>query len=125
MKDGAVITVRLDSGHRVSFEKNQAELVLPHLGYASTTHSMQGATVDRCLVLCGGSMQDREATYVQASRAREETRLYVDEVSAGEEFSGMVRAMERSRAKNLAVDLEDGLWEGPALGGLRQEHKVA
>ena len=77
---------------------------------------MQGATVERCFVLCGGSMQDREATYVQASRAREETRLYVDRVSAGEEFSGLVRSMERSRAKELAVDLEDAL-VGAAEGG--------
>jgi len=53
-------------------------------------------------------MQDREATYVQASRARLATRLYTDEVSAGDEMSELCRAMERSRAKSLALDLSDG-----------------
>jgi conjugative relaxase-like TrwC/TraI family protein len=117
-----VMTVRLDSGDRVSVDVRDHELVMPHLGYAATTHSMQGATVDRCFVLCGGSMQDREATYVQASRAREETRLYVDRVSAGEEFGDMIRAMERSRAKDLAVDIED-LLSGQEGDG--QELRVA
>ncbi len=99
------MTVRLDDGNRVTIDVRDHELVAPHLGYAATTHSMQGATVDRCLVLCGGSMQDREATYVQASRSREETRIYTDRISAGEEFEDMVRAMERTRAKDLALDV--------------------
>jgi conjugative relaxase-like TrwC/TraI family protein len=116
---GTTMTVRLDTGTRVSFDVRDHELVMPHLGYASTTHSMQGATVDRCFVLCGGSMQDRESTYVQASRAREETRLYVDRVSAGEEFSSMLRSMERSRAKDLAIDIQEQLHEGEAGQELR------
>jgi hypothetical protein len=64
-------------------------------------------------------MQDRESTYVQASRAREETRLYVDRVSAGEEFSSMLRSMERSRAKDLAIDIQEQLHEGEAGQELR------
>jgi len=114
---GSSVTVRFDSGDRVSFSAHEHELVAPHLGYASTTHAMQGATVERCLVLCGGSMEDREAAYVQASRAREETRLYVDRASAGEEFADMIRSMERSRAKSLAADLEDGAGLGSTAGG--------
>ena len=104
----AGMTIRLDSGERVTIHESSVELVLPQLGYAATTHSSQGATVDRCFVLAGGSMQDREATYVQASRARLATRLYTDEVSAGDEMSELCRAMERSRAKSLALDLSDG-----------------
>ena len=99
------MTVRLDSGDRVTVHEDSVPLVQPQLGYASTTHSAQGATVDRCLVLAGGSMQDREATYVQASRARIETRVYTDATSAGPELGELTRAMERTRAKDLATDL--------------------
>jgi ATP-dependent exoDNAse (exonuclease V) alpha subunit len=99
------MTVRLQDGTRVTVHEDAVSQVQPHLGYAATTHSAQGATVDRCLVLVGGVMQDREATYVQASRARVETRIYSDKFSAGEEFEELTRSMERSRAKDLASDL--------------------
>ena len=102
------MTVRLDDGQRVTIHETAAELVKPQLGYASTTHAAQGATVDRALVLAGGSMQDREATYVQASRARIETRIYADTLTAGgTELEELVRDMERSRAKELASDVLD------------------
>lgn len=100
------MTVRLDDGQRITIGEEAAELVKPQLGYASTTHSAQGATVDRAFVMAGGSMQDREATYVQASRARVETRIYADSLTAGgEEFEELSRVMERSRAKDLATDV--------------------
>ncbi|MEO0851886.1 MAG: MobF family relaxase [Cyanobacteria bacterium J06648_11] len=102
------ITVRLDDGQRITIHEEEADLTKLQLGYASTTHAAQGATVDRALVLAGGSMQDREATYVQASRAREETRIYADRVTAGdEELEELARVMERSRAKELATDVLD------------------
>ena len=100
------MTVRLSSGARVTIHEDAAALVAPQLGYASTTHSAQGATVDKVFVLAGGSMQDREATYVQASRARVDTRIYTDVLSAGgTELEELARSMERSRAKELATDL--------------------
>ena len=102
------MTVRLDSGERITVHASAADLVLPQLGYAATTHSSQGATVDRCFVLAGGSMQDRESSYVQASRARLETKVYTDELSAGEDMEDLLRGMERSCAKDLARDLLDG-----------------
>lgn len=104
------MTVRLGDGARVTVHEDAAALVSPQLGYASTTHSSQGATVDKVLVLAGGSMQDREATYVQASRARIDTHIYTDSLSAGgPELEELTRAMERSRAKDLATDvLEKG-----------------
>lgn len=97
------LTVKLDRGERVTVDIEVYQEV--QLGYASTTHAAQGATVDNCFVLCGGSMQDREATYVQASRARVVTRLYTDEASAGEELADLVKDMKRSRAKSMAVDV--------------------
>lgn len=74
------------------------------LGYALTTHKAQGMTVERAFVLAGGAMQDREQAYVQMSRAREETRLFVDEATAGEDLVELARAMSRPRQKDLAHD---------------------
>ena len=114
------MTVRLDDGRRVTIHADSGELVAPHLGYASTTHSAQGATVDRALVLAGGVMQDREATYVQASRARVESRIYVDAVTAGDtELQELAQSMERSRAKDLATDVLE------QQGGQGQELEAA
>jgi ATP-dependent exoDNAse (exonuclease V) alpha subunit len=105
---GDGLTVRLDSGHRVTVHAEALDEVKLQLGYAATTHSSQGATVERAFVLAGGVMQDREASYVQASRARGETRIYMDRATAGEELAEVTRAMERSRAKDLALDLLEG-----------------
>lgn len=72
------------------------------LGYATTTHKAQGATVERAFVLGGGWMTDRELSYVQMSRSRGETHIYVSEGDAGEDLTELANAMRRSRAKELA-----------------------
>ena len=47
-----------------------------------------------------GSMQNREMTYVQISRAEGETHLFVDEKSAGRDrLEELVRAADRSQEK--------------------------
>jgi hypothetical protein len=56
-------------------------------------------------VLVSGPMQDREISYVQASRAREETRLFTDRMEAGDDLAELVRQMSTSRQKFLAHDL--------------------
>jgi ATP-dependent exoDNAse (exonuclease V) alpha subunit len=76
------------------------------LGYAVTTHKAQGATVDRAFVLTGGVLADRELAYVQVSRAREETRLFLSEDDAGEDLAVLARTLERSHKKLLAHDVE-------------------
>ena len=50
-------------------------------------------------VLIGGSMQNREMSYVQLSRARCETHLFVDENSAGRDRSELERLVRRSDEK--------------------------
>lgn len=110
------MTVRLDGGTRVTIHHAVVAETRPTLGYAATTHASQGATVERCLVLVGGSMQDREATYVQASRARGTTRLYVDEATAGGELEELTRLMQRSRAKDLAHDVLESAPVNPTGG---------
>lgn len=99
------LTVRLDTGERVAIALRQYSSL--KLGFAITTHKGQGITVEKnAYILAGGMMQDLHLSYVQSSRAKDETRWYVDKASAGEELRDLVRAMERPRHKELAVALE-------------------
>ena len=75
------------------------------LGYALTTHKAQGVTVDKTFVMGSEILQGREMTYVQVSRSRAETRLYLTKELAGEAFSTVAKQMRRSTAKELARDL--------------------
>lgn len=102
-----IITLQLDRQETVSLPIQEYENL--RLGYAVTTHKGQGATVGRAYILAGGSMQDREISYVQASRARHETRLYTDESEAGAKLHDLVRQMSKSRAKTLAHDVGDSI----------------
>jgi len=107
------IAAKLDNGKRVVIPLNRykhkrglhkGECAV-RLGYATTTHKGQGATVDKAYVLAGGYMQHREITYVQISRARQETRLYTDEAEAGKDLKNLAQRMNISRAKDLAHDV--------------------
>ena len=95
-----VLSVQLDSGRKLSFCVDD----FPHitLGYAVTTHRAQGMTVDRALVLVGGSMQDRSITYVQASRARIETRFYAVKSENEDWLAELAGEVERNREKQMA-----------------------
>jgi ATP-dependent exoDNAse (exonuclease V) alpha subunit len=96
------VTVELDKGKtvQVSLERYREF----RLGYSMNTHHAQGATVDRTFLLAGGEMTSREAMYVQASRSRDETRIYADQASAGEGLAQLARNASKSRAKDLAHD---------------------
>lgn len=86
------------------------------LGYARTTHKEQGATVENAFVLLGGAMQDKEISFVQASRHREGVRLYADRFEAGHELEGLAMQMELSGAKVLAHELISNVAIKPAAG---------
>ena len=77
--------VKLDDGREVSLPYRHFDQV--QLGYAITTHKGQGATVDNAFVLCGGAWTDREKAYVQASRARLETRFFTDSHKVSSDMS--------------------------------------
>jgi len=96
----------LDSGVKVEIDPAKYEKV--KLGYAITTHSGQGATAERAFVLLGGNMQDRELSYVQASRAKDATRFYVDKNSSGEKLTEIMRQMSVSHKKDLAITIGKG-----------------
>lgn len=98
--DGSRMSVRLDSGEQVSFEVDAMTDFA--LGYASTTHKAQGSTSMNTYVLAGGPMQDRELSYVQASRAEDKTVFFVTRLDVGDEMARLAREMERSRQKEMA-----------------------
>lgn len=97
------IHIKLDDERKVMVPlKYYSDLTL---GYAVTTHRAQGATVDKAFVLINPTMLDRESLYVQLSRARHETHVFCDKVTAGKDgIEELIRGGERSRAKDLAIE---------------------
>lgn len=97
------LTVKLDGGRLALISVKD----FPHLqlGYALTVHKAQGLTTQHAYVLLGGPSQDREISYVQASRARGDTRFFVNKLEGGEAFRELHKEIERSRQKELAHDL--------------------
>ncbi|MHA4878872.1 hypothetical protein ACX0FE_16120, partial [Enterococcus faecium] len=53
-------------------------------------------------ILAGGPMQDRELSYVQASRARDKTVLFLTRLEVGDEIARLAWEMERSHQKEMA-----------------------
>jgi conjugative relaxase-like TrwC/TraI family protein len=94
------LTVKLDSGREISFEKDNFRHI-DH-GYAVTSHSSQGTTVDRVLINADTSesrilVNDRMG-YVAVSRAREDAIIYTNSI---EELRG---ALDRRVDKEMAVE---------------------
>ncbi len=74
------------------------------LGYAATTHKLQGQTVEKAFVLLGGKLTDKQMAYVQASRASESTKFFIDKHHAGPDLELIQRDMQRSRIKDMAIE---------------------
>lgn len=103
-RDNETLCVKLDNGDRRTIHTRHYEHL--RLGYAVTTHKAQGVTAESVFVLAGGSMQNRELSYVQASRARGETRIYTDCVEAGDTITHLSNKMNHSRQKEIALAVQ-------------------
>jgi conjugative relaxase-like TrwC/TraI family protein len=99
------LTARLDGGRIVTVPLGYFGAEYIRLGYAVTSFKAQGATVLNSYVLFGGALQHRELSYVQASRASGETRLFTDRLDAGEGLGELSRQVAQSRAKTLAREV--------------------
>jgi ATP-dependent exoDNAse (exonuclease V) alpha subunit len=83
----------MDDGREV----NAAVRQLRHIdyGYASSSHSSQGATVDRVIVnidtLRSAELVNRKQFYVSISRARHGVTVYTDDSSAHRHAVGRAR----------------------------------
>ncbi len=94
------LRVALDSGREVSFDPQQFRH-LDH-GYAVTSHSSQGLTVDRVLINADTQeslrlLNDRMA-YVAVSRAREEALIYTDSTQ------NLRASLNRATNKEMALE---------------------
>src|SRR5216683_2208623 len=101
--DSVRALVRLDSGRQLSAASDR----LRHIdhGYASTSHSAQGATVDRVVVDINTQLSpelvNRKQFYVSISRARSGIAIFTDDRPQ------LGHAVNRSREKSLALDLQE------------------
>jgi len=95
------VVVKMDHDEEVRVNLNQYNAL--SLGYAMTTHKAQGVTVDSAYVYATPQDSEREMAYVQASRARESTRVYCPGHDMGEDLSELARTMEQQRSRQLAV----------------------
>jgi conjugative relaxase-like TrwC/TraI family protein len=92
------LTVALDSGRKVDFdiEKNRH---IDH-GYAVTSHSSQGQTIDRVLINADTHESDKllnqRMSYVAGSRARLDARIYTD--SEERLSAALARQVDKSTA---------------------------
>jgi conjugative relaxase-like TrwC/TraI family protein len=102
--DSRTLTVILDEGRLVSIPLSKYREI--QLGYAATTHKAQGMTTKNAFIMLGGPMQDRELSYVQASRARTSTRFYTDKYETGKDLENVTKAMEKSHQKAMARGIE-------------------
>ena len=98
---GSRLSIRLDSGVQRTIDTNSYDHI--KLGYAVTTHKAQGDTKRQSFVLVGGSMQDRELSYVQLSRSTGKTFLFTDRQEAGDNLAALSKEMARSRQKQMAL----------------------
>ena len=105
--DGSISATRLDD--------TQATALIPasylkesgQLGYASTGHSAQGATVDVARVVAGAGQVDRASVYVPLTRGREGNYLYLTESMPGDTDTGHggVAPTQRREGAEYARDL--------------------
>lgn len=110
---GWIMTVQLKD-RVVAFRTDQLNEI-DH-GYATTVHSAQGATASKVFCLVGGSMQDRETTYVQVTRHKHGLRLFAaetvlenlkleaDEDREAAAVGTLAKVVEKSHQKETTLD---------------------
>jgi conjugative relaxase-like TrwC/TraI family protein len=92
-------------------------------GWATTTHKAQGMTVDRAFVygFANESMASQQATYVQISRAREETKLFIVAGERGVEREGMSVKMDAQHQEEALKQMKK-CWSHNAVKDTTLEH---
>lgn len=99
--EGKSVRIELDNGRTTRINVDTFKDVT--LGYAVTTHKAQGATAEKVFVLGGGPMTDKHMAVVQVSRARGETKVFIEKAEAGG-LTQIAREMSRDQKKELAIE---------------------
>ncbi len=94
-------SVTLIDGKRTVELPTDRPLHLDH-AYATTVHASQGTTTERVLIDAATRSRttSQEVYYVAISRARQEARIYTDDLAR------LPAAIAREHAKHAALDLE-------------------
>jgi len=108
-----VFSVALDDGRTVTIDTTTYRDF--DLGYATTVHKAQGATVDRTFVLASTSM-DKYLAYVAASRHRVAFKLYVPKTDF-DTFDKLVWTFSRADPKEMTLDYRPAYAEARGIRG--------
>lgn len=105
--DGAAQVRRLDDTSATVTLSSDYLRDSAQLGYASTGHSAQGATVDIARVVSGVGQLDKASVYVPMTRGRDGNFLYITEEQPGDSDTGhgKTRLEYRRESKGYARDL--------------------
>ena len=106
------LTIRLDGSKRKGLFARQPPLVTidltkypdVQLGYAATTHKLQGVTVKSNFVLLGEAMLSKEMAYTQLTRGSHQTTIYGTEAQYGDSLTLLARQISKVTQKDLAHD---------------------
>ncbi len=106
---GSMVKVKTDDGSDVRLSVREYEGLA--LGYAITTHKAQGMTTENGLIMAGPNWINRELTYVQMSRFRNETHLFCDSAVAGLDQKELITRMSKAQLKGTTEDAIAEEWE--------------
>jgi conjugative relaxase-like TrwC/TraI family protein len=128
---GQVVDITHNGAAVIRFDRSGEQRVLARedlgavrLGYAQHIYRMQGATVDRALIVTGGWQASQEPAYVEASRARHGVDWYINRQDLGthghdqnriDRFAANIRRSNRQQpsiAQRRLSDRELGLGLG-------------
>ncbi|MGE8106253.1 Ti-type conjugative transfer relaxase TraA [Allorhizobium sp. NPDC080224] len=110
---GRIVAVIGEGDHQGQVTVEQRFYNNVDLGYATTVHKSQGATVDRVKVLASLSL-DRHLTYVAMTRHREDLGVYYGRRSFAK-AGGLVEILSRRNSKETTLDYAGGSIYGQAL----------
>jgi ATP-dependent exoDNAse (exonuclease V) alpha subunit len=116
-----IINAVLDNGQKKEINVQKYNHI--EYGWATTTHKAQGMTVDRAFVygFANESMASQQATYVQISRAREETKLFIVAGERGVEREGMSVKMDAQHQEEALKQMKK-YWSYNAAKDTTLEH---
>jgi Ti-type conjugative transfer relaxase TraA len=122
------LTIRTDEGEVKEVFLDKYKFL--EYGWASTTHKAQGSTVDRAYVFgfVKESLASRQMTYVQISRAREDTRIYAVAGEHSIERAPLEPAtsapMEKTAERARAFQDMSRTWSRDAAKGTSQDFLI-